>query len=428
MTKKTIKIKVYQRIVYLLTILLVFPLNTVLFTSTDIEKKIFESSKEFFINGDYKKAKKVIEEFTSDKHFSHENNFFGAKFYLLMGACCEKLGDYKNAKKNYLKAENFAESNKLNLDWIKTDSLPQYRMIFEEDGIYEKQSKKKKKFWKSPFFILGAVVIIGVTAYFLLKEDKDEKTDEENGFQISGPISVDHNCTNISQIPEKWIQEVKSFVNLHFAHTSHGEQIICGLSKLESQYSNLQYDLNYNSLPDSSNLCIMDGQLNQTYITPDLYWSGGGSSYTRQILNKFSKINVSMWAWCSQLNYYSKNQVSNYLNKLEELEEDFPDVVFVYMTCNAQAGGSDGYNRYLRNEQIREFCRKNDKVLFDFADLDSWYNGNRSTYQYNNQRIPVEHPHYSGDQCGHTNYANCLNKGKALWWMLAEITGWRGVD
>jgi len=36
----------------------------------------------------------------------------------------------------------------------------------------------------------------------------------------------------------------------------------------------------------------------------------------------------------------------------------------------------------------------------------------------------VEHPHFHGDEAGHTTYESCEQKGKAVWWMTARIAGW----
>lgn len=72
--------------------------------------------------------------------------------------------------------------------------------------------------------------------------------------------------------------------------------------------------------------------------------------------------------------------------------------------------------------------------MFDFADIDCWwYNPvseewELSTYEYWNGSdtvtIPFEHPQYNYNQAGHTSYENCENKGKAVWWMMAKLTGW----
>jgi len=240
---------------------------------------------------------------------------------------------------------------------------------------------------------------------------------------------IDHNCTDISKIPDYWIEQAKSLIKVHYAHTSHGSQITIGLQRLAdpslSPYDpRLAFLLQNNSLPRGQGLCIMDGQLNETYITPELYWRKGGDSFTMQVLNTYQAINVSMWAWCRQLDHYSEQEVNDYLEAISKLEKDYPEVTFVYMTGNAQATGEGGYNRYLRNEQIRKYCREKNKVLFDFADLDAWYSGEKATYTYNNQKIPKEHPHYSGSEAAHTTYESCENKGKAFWWMMAKLAGW----
>lgn len=106
------------------------------------------------------------------------------------------------------------------------------------------------------------------------------------------------------------------------------------------------------------------------------------------------------------------------------LEAANPGVTFIYMTSNAQGEWGEGYNRYLRNNQIRDYCNANDKVLFDFADIDCWYNGEQATYEHEGHTVPVEHSQYSGDEAGHTTYESCEQKGKAFWWMMARLAGW----
>lgn len=253
-----------------------------------------------------------------------------------------------------------------------------------------------------------------------------DSNDETQGASGNGFI-IDHQCTDISRIPDEWITRVKETWNIHYAHTSHGGQITTGLDLLFSGNSNYGfYSADCQVPTTSTGISMMDGQYIQqdsyceTYITPDLYWeSGYGLNITRWVLNNHD-INLSFWAWCCQLDYYSETEVANYLDKISQLEAEFPQVTFVYMTGNAQ---STEVNRYQRNNQIREYCQNNNKILFDFADLDCWYNGD----QYLEGGIPVEHPHYHGDQAAHTTFESCMNKARAFWWLLARLSGWNGT-
>lgn len=240
-------------------------------------------------------------------------------------------------------------------------------------------------------------------------------------------LLIDHTCTDISQIPDEWLSRAKEIWNIHYAHTSHGEQVTEGLNRLCQEDARYRFYRSYCEVPQATDgLSLMDGQYMhqasycETYITPDLYWETEyGMTATRWVLSNF-QVNVSLWAWCCQLDYYSQSEVQTYLDRMSRLESEFPGVTFIYMTGNAQ---SPEANRYQRNNEIREYCRTNNKILFDFADLDCWYNGQ----QHLENGIPTEHPHYHGDQAGHTTIESCLNKAGAFWWMMACLAGWDGT-
>jgi hypothetical protein len=245
-------------------------------------------------------------------------------------------------------------------------------------------------------------------------------------------LIINHNCTDLSKIPDAWIDSAQANLRLHYAHTSHGGQLTEGLTRIESSDAKYSVAIQGQALPnESSSLCIFDGQEEQTYITPDLYWqTGSGMNNTRNVLNHNPSINLSMWSWCTQVDGYSQEQVQEYLDSLSKLESEFPGVTFIYMTGNAQAEGSSGYNRYLNNELIRQYCLDNEKVLFDFADLDCWYyNGSswdHSTYNYEEHQVPCEHDEFHGSEAAHTTYSSCEQKGRAVWWMMAVLAGWQG--
>jgi hypothetical protein len=293
----------------------------------------------------------------------------------------------------------------------------------------------------------GYLFITVMLILFLMQCKPPGSGDNSNGNGNSGggtitPTSgfiIDHTCTDLSQIPDEWLQQAKEKFRIHYAHTSHGEQIVVGLQRLSAMgvqtFSRRDNQINQSSkyrfyyafceVPSGQDgLRMMDGQqINycETYVTPDLYWeSEYGMNITRSVLQNFD-VNVSLWAWCSQQDYNSEAETQTYLDRMAELEAEFPDVIFIYMTGNAQ---SEEWNRVERNNQIREYCKNNNKFLFDFADLDCWYNGQQHTVN----GIPMEHPHFHGDEAGHTTYESCETKARAFWWLTARLAGWEGGE
>lgn len=251
-------------------------------------------------------------------------------------------------------------------------------------------------------------------------------------------IVIDHTCMRVDNIPSQWVTYVKTNFKWHYAHTSHGSQLATGLEELEIINSAFGVDIGWCELPNSPGFfCIHDGQRYDDYVTPEMYWqTTDGMNETRAVLNANSNLNYSAWAWCCQCDHYTSDSVQTYLDSVNRLDQQYSNVIFIYMTGNAQATGDDGYIRHQRNNQIRQYCLNNGKILFDFADMDCWWYNDTTdqweqhTYYHNGQYIPAEHPAYYGDYNGsHTAYENCLHKGMAVWYMFAVLAGWTtGVE
>ncbi len=251
-------------------------------------------------------------------------------------------------------------------------------------------------------------------------------------YSSENSIIIDHNCTNLNQVPENWIEKVKSQFRIAYGHTSHGSQIVSGMTILEELPGSL-----YTFNDGDNSLYLNDASLLAGDLgNPDrVTWE----ARTRSMLDNNTKnINIVMWSWCGQVDGSVAN-IETYLSLMDKLETDYPDITFIYMTGHLEGSGEDG-NVNQRNNQIRQYCRDNNKILFDFADIESYDpDGNYfldknadDACNYDGGNWADEwceaHPGECEDcSCAHSKCINCQQKGKAFWWMLARVAGWAGI-
>ena len=248
----------------------------------------------------------------------------------------------------------------------------------------------------------------------------------------SAPLVINHLCTDLNSIPSSWIDSAQTVIKWHYAHTSHGSQLTEGLNRIEIALPIYEVEMGDKYLPIFPDpLCVFNGQESGTYITPELYWrTANGMLATRNVLNHNPQINVSAFMWCTELESATAGYVQSYLDSMAKLEQEFPAVTFVYMTANAQSYVAAEV-RTLRNAQIRDYCVANNKVLYDFEDLDCWWfdpdteewEHSTTTDSYGNV-WPVQHPHFDGAEVAHTTWESCEQKGKAVWWLMVRLAGW----
>ena len=245
-------------------------------------------------------------------------------------------------------------------------------------------------------------------------------------------IIIDHTCTDLSEIPDEWTTAAKDTFNLSYGHTSHGSQIVTGMSLLRGDAGSLYW---YDNDGTNGGLSLHDSTPSGDLGNPDrTTWA----TRTRTMLdNSNNDRNVVMWSWCGQVNG-DEAEIQQYLNLMTELEADYPEVIFIYMTGHLNGGGVEG-NVNQRNNQIRAHCIAHDSVLFDFADIESYDpDGN-----YFLDRGATDSCNYDGGNwadewctahpgecvscsCAHSRCLNCQQKGRAFWHMMARLAGWDG--
>ena len=251
-------------------------------------------------------------------------------------------------------------------------------------------------------------------------------------------LVIDHRCTDIDQIPEAWIQKAARDFRVSYGHTSHGSQLIAGMRALQ-QADPARFAFGAGPGP---RLSLMDNRPGGDLGNPDrTTWA----QRTRDFLQGEGRDrNLVLWSWCGQAGG-SEQDIQTYLDLMSGLEREFPKVRFVYMTGHLDGSGREGQLNQ-RNEQIRSYCRQHGKVLFDFADIESFDPDGRVNYMELQGRDSCDyraggatknwaadwlarnpgHGLALPDSAAHTHPLNGALKGRAVWWMLARLAGWNG--
>jgi hypothetical protein len=249
-------------------------------------------------------------------------------------------------------------------------------------------------------------------------------------------IIIDHRCTDLNSIPQEWITKAKEDLHIAYGHTSHGSQVTDGMSGLIDFAGGLY---SWNEDGSGGALQLKDGGLGgaSDLGNPDFTaWE----ATTRDYLDSHPSTNVVMWSWCGQVSSATSDDIDTYLSLMSGLESDYSDVRFVYMTGHTDGTGLSG-NLHIRNQQIRDYCAANDKILYDFEDIESYdpdgtYFGDRYVtdscdYDGGNWAVEWQDSHQEGVDwyacsAAHSQPLNANLKAYAAWWLWARLAGWDG--
>jgi hypothetical protein len=214
-----------------------------------------------------------------------------------------------------------------------------------------------------------------------------------------GQLIINHRSINITTLTESEIDLAKTTLHIAYGHTSHGSQIITGMDELIDFANGGGKGM---SFPDDI-FAFNNGGTDGALDLRDLPFNINGDTYidlgqpdreiwatlTRNYLNLNHDVNVVMWSWCGEMGWASAEEIdTSYLELMNNLEADFPHVKFVYMTGHLDGTGTTD-THYLRAQQIRNYCKTNKKILFDFADIESYDPDTLVNYM----------EHYATDNC-----------------------------
>jgi len=259
------------------------------------------------------------------------------------------------------------------------------------------------------------------------------------------PIIVNHESINLAAIPTNWIDQAKATLHIAYGHTSHGSQITTGMTGLAS-WQGPYYAWNNGGVDGALDLRDFNGDFGHLGIADDLgdpnrtAWEQA----TRQFLDAHPEVNVIVWSWCSQVDG-TEAQIQQYLDLMNGLEHDYRGVKFVYMTGHTDGSPPSG-NVPARNQQIRDYCLANNKILYDFADIESYdpdadyygdklvndacyYDSDGNSTRDRNWAVDWQNAHpgeWYNCASAHSQPLNANMKAYAAWHLWARLAGWNG--
>ena len=196
------------------------------------------------------------------------------------------------------------------------------------------------------------------------------------GTGFAGALIIDHNNIDITQLTTAEILRAKEVLHIAYGHTSHGSQVTDGMSGLVGFANGGGLGMSF-----TNNIFAWNNGGSSGALDLHDYAMGGDVGYYPQWYNNTisyldnsanSNVNVIIWSWCGQMpGKYSGGTLSNqYLWPMTSLETSYPDVVFVYMTGHTDIGNDA--NQKGGCQSIRDYCIANNKVLFDFSDIEHY--------------------------------------------------------
>jgi hypothetical protein len=252
-------------------------------------------------------------------------------------------------------------------------------------------------------FVLGACAASGRIIYV------------EPGQAVASAILIDHNCVDLSVIPDAYLPKAAA-LRMLTRHASVGDGINWGLDCLAgskptqsvcSSFPPGKYDRSNWHLENRGN--------------PG--WKAKVDDLVAQTASRASDFDVFTMKFC-YIDALGNNRPDweYFRSRMEQLEADYPDKKFVWWTIPLTRDGQAGTDLF--NAQVRSYCAANGKILFDIADIECHEpNGVKLTNAAGNEVISQNYTREI--HAGHLNPEGRVRVVSALWHLMARLAGWQ---
>ena len=128
-------------------------------------------------------------------------------------------------------------------------------------------------------------------------------------------------------------------------------------------------------------------------------------------------------------NFFTNNPDDNLpsIEDIEALEAEHPELKVMYFTLAlARSVGSPESASF--DQQMRDYTRDHNKILFDIADIKSHLPDGSPCFDNNGDGIEALCDQYTSEkEGGHLNALGSQRVAKALWWIMSRLAGWDGT-
>lgn len=299
-------------------------------------------------------------------------------------------------------------------------------------------------------------------------------------------VIVNHTCTDVSQIPDEYINKVKGML-LNYLGESHARGVLYGFQLLAAEDSRYSVDVNFEGQTPSGNNTLRvsrtywDGNSWDEICGEQHFWTNeAGKTMLKNYLDfmqntQSDAVSALGFGWCWDMTWHNVpggtidpvynvrwagaseggpdgdmrwgidaddtqltgNSLSlqDYLQAVDGYNAHNSNTITFFTTGPVDKyNGESGYQRYLKHEAIRAYVTENGGYLFDYADILNWQDGVEYTTTWNGITYPIGNPDlatggegYNGGFGGcHISDAACLKLAKGMWWLLARMAGWDG--